>query len=241
MEQQDGQETQGGSRRPVRVIIADDDPIARRVIRDALQRAGVIVIAEARDSHDAVELSVHYRPDVVLMDVMPHINGIGAMRRILDRVPEVAVVMVSAYDEEELGLLCLRSGAVGYLSKSVDLEALPRATRAAAQGEAVISRRLTLRLIEVMRRSTPPGGGMRPVRSTLTAREWEVLDLLGRDLSTAEIASALVVSAETVRSHIKHIMRKLEVGSRREAVDAAQSLRSGPSTEGGEARPPSQV
>jgi DNA-binding NarL/FixJ family response regulator len=207
------------------VIIADSDPFARRVIRDALQRAGIVVIAEARDGQDVVELSVHYRPDVVLMDVLPHIDRIGAIRRILDRVPSVAVMIVSAEDDEDLGLLCLRSGAIGYLSKSVDLGALTRATRAAAAGQAVISRRLTLRLIEVLRRTTNPAASVRPVSSELTAREWEVLDLLSRDLATAEIASTLVVSNETVRSHIRHILHKLRVHTRQEAVDLASRLR----------------
>jgi DNA-binding NarL/FixJ family response regulator len=207
------------------VIIADSDPFARRVIRDALQGAGIVVIAEARDGQDVVELSVHYRPDVVLMDVLPHVDRIGAIRRILDRVPSVAVLIVSAEDEEDLGLLCLRSGAIGYLSKSVELGALTRATRAAAAGQAVISRRLTLRLIEVLRRTTNPAASVRPVSSELTAREWEVLDLLSRDLATAEIASTLVVSNETVRSHIRHILHKLRVHTRQEAVDLASRLR----------------
>jgi DNA-binding NarL/FixJ family response regulator len=234
MEQQERQHTDGESEKAIRVIIVDDDPIARRVMRDTLQRAGVVVIAEARDGQDAVELSVHYRPDVVIIDVvMPGGDGTGAMRRIIERVPTAAVLVVSGSDDDELGMLCLRSGAIGYLSKSVDLDALPRATRAAAAGQAVISRQLTLRLIELMRPSMPYGGGMRPVRSSLTAREWEVLDLLCRDLSTTEIASTLVVSSGTVRSHIKHILHKLKVGSRKEAVDVARSLRSGPPRQGG--------
>lgn len=212
-------------RRPVRVIIADSDPFARRVIRDALQGEGIVVIAEASDGQDVVDLSVHYRPDVVLMDVLPHLDRIGAIRRILDRVPSAAVLIVSAEDEEDLGLLCLRSGAIGYLSKSVELGALTRATRAAAAGQAVISRRLTMRLIEILRRTANPAASVRPVSSELTAREWEVLDLLSRDLATAEIASTLLVSNETVRSHIRHILHKLRVHTRQEAVDLASRLR----------------
>jgi DNA-binding NarL/FixJ family response regulator len=207
------------------VIIADSDPFARRVIRDALQGEGIVVIAEASDGQDVVDLSVHYRPDVVLMDVLPHLDRIGAIRRILDRVPSAAVLIVSAEDEEDLGLLCLRSGAIGYLSKSVELGALTRATRAAAAGQAVISRRLTMRLIEILRRTANPAASVRPVSSELTAREWEVLDLLSRDLATAEIASTLLVSNETVRSHIRHILHKLRVHTRQEAVDLASRLR----------------
>jgi NarL family two-component system response regulator LiaR len=211
---------------PIRVVLVDADPMARRVMRDALRDAGVVVVAEARDGDTAVDLAARFRPDVVLMDVLPNMEGIPAMRRILVRLPDVPVIMISTYDEEELGMLCLRAGAIGYLSKSVDPRALPRATRAAATGQAVISRGLTLRLIEMIRQSIAGSAAMRPVRSTLTTREWEVLDLLGRHLSTSEIASALFVSADTVRSHVKHILRKLEVHTRQEAIDLSQTLRS---------------
>jgi DNA-binding NarL/FixJ family response regulator len=210
-----------------RVIIADDDAIARRALRDALQDDGIVVIAEASEGHDAVELALHYEPDVVLMDlVLPRVDGIAATRRILERRPDVIVVVLSANEDPELGLACLRAGASGFLPKTVPLETLPRAIRAAAQGEPVVTRRLTLELIDRLRHSSPDGDGLRPVRSTLTSREWEVLDLLCRHLSTDEIADALVLSSETVRSHVKNILRKLHVRSREQAVQAANELRS---------------
>jgi two-component system, NarL family, response regulator LiaR len=212
----------------LKVIIADDDPLARRAIRDALQADGIVVIAEAATGHDAVELVLHYDPDVVLMDVvLPRIDGIAATRRILQRRPEIVVVMLSANEDPELGLMCLRSGAGGFLPKTVPLETLPQAMRAAAEGEPVVTRRLTQELIERLRRSSPDGHGLRPVRSELTSREWEVLDLLCRHLSTDEIADALVLSSETVRSHVKNILRKLHVRSRQQAVEVAKELRSG--------------
>jgi two-component system, NarL family, response regulator LiaR len=212
---------------PLRVVIVDDDPLARRVVRDVLQKAGIVVIAEAVDGHEAVQLAVHYSPDVVLMDVvMPRVDGMTATRRIIEQAPGVAVVMLSANDDEEVGLLCLRAGAAGFLTKNVDLDVLARALRAATVGEAVVSRRLTMRLINDFRRTSPDGVGMRPVRSSLTPREWEVLDLLCQARSTDDIADTLVLSCETIRSHVKNILRKLNVRSRQEAVMAARGLRS---------------
>jgi two-component system, NarL family, response regulator LiaR len=213
---------------PLRVIVADDDALVRRVLRDVLQRAGIVVIAEAAGGREAVELTLYYKPDIVLMDLlMPGTDGIAATREILAGLPGAKVVMISSSEDEELGLLTLRMGACGYLSKSVNIESIPRALRAAHDGEAVVPRRLTARLIDAMRRTREDGAGIRPVRSPLTAREWEVLDLLCQGLSTEEMADTLVLSSETVRSHIKSILRKLRVSSRGEAVAMAQELRGG--------------
>lgn len=211
---------------PMRVIVADDDPFARRMIKDALQRADVIVIAEAHNGYEAVQLCLHYRPDVVVMDVvMPEIDGIVATRRILKEIPDQRIVLLTSTDEEEMGVLGLRAGAVGFLSKDLDIDVLPRALRGAIEGEAVISRRLSMRLIEHLRRAPEAATGMRPVKSPLTAREWEVIDLLYEGLTTDQIAERLVLSSETVRSHVKNILRKLNAKSRAEAVEAAQRMR----------------
>jgi NarL family two-component system response regulator LiaR len=218
---------------PLRVIVVDDDPLARRMLRDVLQEAGIVVIAEAGGGREAIELSNYYKPDVVVMDlVMPGIDGIAATRQIVSQTPDVRVVMLTSSDSEDVGLLTLRAGASGFLCKSVGVDALPRALRCAKDGEAVVSRQLTMRLIEGMRRVREDGAGMRPIRSPLTPREWEVLDLLCQERSTDEIADALVLSVETVRSHIKSVLRKLGVRSRQEAIKAAGHLRSGLVTEG---------
>ena len=167
---------------PMRVIIVDDDPYARRVIKAALQANGVTVIAEAKNGREAVELGLHYRPDVVLMDViMPGLDGILATRRILREHPEQLVVALTSAGEEEFGPLALQAGAVGYLSKDVDIGTLTRTLRGVMSGEGAVSRAMTLRLIERFRGAADSSAGLRPIKSPLTAREWEVIDLLQLD------------------------------------------------------------
>jgi RNA polymerase sigma factor (sigma-70 family) len=210
----------------LRAIIADDDPFARRMIKDALQRSDIVVIAEAQNGREAMELCLHYRPDVLLMDiVMPELDGIAATREIIKERPEQTVVLLTSAGEEEMGLVGLRAGASGFLTKDVDIDSLPQALRGASRGEAAISRLLGMRLVEQLRRAPETGTGMRPVKSPLTPREWEVIDLLYEGKSTDEIADSLVLSRETVRSHVKNILRKLGVTSREEAVEAAQRMR----------------
>jgi two-component system, NarL family, response regulator LiaR len=210
----------------LRTIVADDDPLVRRLIRDTLQRAEVTVIAEASTGREAVELALFYRPDVVVMDyMMPEMDGIEATRRIYEHDPGIRVVLLTGAGDDELGLRGLRAGAAGYLSKEVELDSLPRALRGALDGEAAISRRLAMQLVERYRSAPTGGAGLRPVRSRLTDREWEVLDLLSTGATTDEIARNLVLSPETVRSHLKNLYRKLEVNSREDAVQAASKLR----------------
>ncbi len=220
------EELEGGD--PMRVIVADDDPFARRMIKESLQRAGVIIVAEAPDGRQAVELTLFYRPDVVLMDVvMPEVDGISATRQIVQAIPDQLIVMLTSSDEAEMGFVGLRAGAVGYLSKDVDVDMLPQALRGTLRGEAAISRRLSMQLIEQFRRAPEVSSGMRPVRSPLTAREWEVVDLLYEGQTIDEIAESLVLSLETVRSHIKNLMRKLGAKTRGEAVALAHRARGG--------------
>jgi DNA-binding NarL/FixJ family response regulator len=210
----------------LRVIVADDDAFARRLIRGVLEDAGMIVIAEARDGHAAVELGLHHRPDVIVMDVvMPGLDGILATRRLVEALPDQLVVMLTSAGEDALGLLALRAGAVGFLSKEFEIDALPRALEGVRAGEAAISREMTARLIEQLRSAPNGNSGLRPVKGPLTRREWEVIDLLAAGHSPDHVANALVLSPETVRSHITNLMRKLRVHSRAAAVDAAERLR----------------
>jgi DNA-binding NarL/FixJ family response regulator len=213
-------DSEGGA---LRVVLADGDPLARRTIRDALQQSGIVVVAEATSGREAVELTAFYRPDAVLMDTTA--DGLEAARIIHDRAPAICVVLLTSTPDDTAGLRALRAGAAGYLSKDVDPEILPRVLRGALEGEAAISRRLAMALIESYRRAPRGGSGMRPVRSELTDREWEVLDLLAAGAGTEDIARTLVLSTETVRSHLKNLYRKLGVRSREEAAEAAHRMR----------------
>ena len=225
----DQAETAHAGDRPLRAIVADDDPFARRMIKDALQRAHIVVVAEAQNGREAVELALHYRPDVVLMDVvMPELDGIAATRRIVDALPDQVVVILTSADDREMGLIGLRAGAAGFLTKDVDVDVLPRTLEGALRGEAAISRRLGMQLVEQLRRVPQDARGLRPVKSPLTSREWEVIDLLSDGKTTDQIAETLVLSSETVRSHAKNILRKLGVQSRKEAVRVAQEMRDAP-------------
>jgi NarL family two-component system response regulator LiaR len=210
----------------LRVIVADDDALARRLIKSALRNAGMTVVAEAGSGREAVELGLHYRPDIILMDVvMPGLDGVLATRKIVESNPDQLVVVLTAAGEDEFGLLALRAGAVGFLSKEIDIDALPQALAAVRDGEGAISRAMTRRLIEQFRGGSSGSSGLRPIKGPLTAREWEVIDLLTPGYSTDQVADTLVVSHETVRSHLKNIMRKLGVHSRADAVAAVERLR----------------
>jgi two-component system nitrate/nitrite response regulator NarL len=220
--------SRGTAGRPAtpRVVIADDDQALRATIREALQQAGFVVIAEAGSGRDAIDLAVHFRPDVVLMDVvMAGLDGIGATRVISERVPEVRVVLITSSDDEELGVLGLRAGADGHVTKDVGPEGMVDVVRRAAAGEPVLSAAVARRLIERLRQLPDGGLGLRPVRSPLTPREWEVLDLMCAGESVDDITDTLVLSRETVRTHVKRILRKLGVHSQAEAVDVANGIR----------------
>jgi DNA-binding NarL/FixJ family response regulator len=211
----------------IHVIIGDADPITRRVIRDALQdQAGFIVPAEASSGREVVELSLHYRPDVVLMEAsLPELDGLTAARRIRDEAPQVRVIIFSQHDAEETQLQALRAGACGFLSKNVPLETVARVVRAVVRGESAFSRKVTMQLIERLRELPEGGVGMRPVQSPLTEREWEILDFFCQGQDTKQIAETLVLSEETIHTHSKNVLRKLKVHSRQEAVEVARRLR----------------
>ena len=213
----------------LRVIIVDDDPLARRVIRLALDDPAMRVIAEAGNGRDAVQLALYHRPDVILMDVvMPELDGILATRRILETIPDQIVVVLTSDGEDEFGLSALQAGAVGFLSKDAEIEALPRVLQAVHAGEGAISRTMTRRLMGQVRAAPVGSTGRRPIKGPLTSREWEVIDLLTPGRSTDDVADMLVLSNETVRSHLKNIMRKLAVHSRADAIAAAERLRLAP-------------
>jgi two-component system, NarL family, response regulator LiaR len=210
----------------VRVLLVDQDPLVRRVVRDALAVGGVTVVAEARDGREAVDLAARCTPDVVLMDlVLPELDGPTTIRRIVSASPLVRVVVLTATKDASSGITALKAGASGYVTKDVELGTLPRIIAAVANGEAAVSRAFVSVLIDRLRSAPEGNAGLRPVRSRLTPREWEVLDLLCAGYTLDDVTETLVVSPETVRSHLQRAMRKLGVHSREAAVEAVCKLR----------------
>src|SRR3954452_4781108 len=196
-----------GSAAP-RALVADRDPLARRVVVDVLRGAAIEVVGAACTGDEAVALARRHRPDIVVL------GDADAVATMLGAVPGVAVVVLTTADDDEVALAALRAGAAGCLSKEIELDALPRALRGVCAGEAAISRRLAMTLVERLHAERSGSAGVRAVRSPLTNREWEVLDLLADGGRQADIADQLVLSPETVRSHVKNVYRKLEVNSR---------------------------
>jgi NarL family two-component system response regulator LiaR len=213
----------------LRVLVVDDDPLVRRSIRDVLRPAGMLVIGEAEDGRDALRAARYYKPDIILLDVMmPGVDGITALEQLVaDPHVDAKIVILSVRGEHDLGYVALRMGAIGYLNKDLELGVLPRVLQDVADGGAALSRNFTADLARRLR-DLPEGEiGTRPVQSVLTTREWEIVDQLCLGRSTEAIADAFVLSAETVRTHVKNIMRKLDVHSRAEVVELVQRLRRG--------------
>jgi two-component system nitrate/nitrite response regulator NarL len=211
----------------MRVLIADQDGLARRMMQDVLQSAaGVVVIAGARDGREAMELARHYRPTVLLIDIaLPPAGSVDLIRNLAPILPRTRVVTVSATaDHDQSVLAAFRAGAVGHIDKDVDPDQFARMVILAGDGETIVPRRLMTPLLERWRRDMP-AGAWRPLQSTLTTREWQIIELLGDGASTEQITERLVLSPSTVYCHIYRVLHKLGVHSRRDAVAAAHRLR----------------
>jgi DNA-binding NarL/FixJ family response regulator len=209
--------------RPPRVLIADDHPPTRAGVRIALEQGGIDVCAEAASAAGAVEAALRERPDACILDVHMPGGGTSAASMITSKLPRTVVLMLTVSRDDEDLFESLRRGAVGYLLKDMDPATLPGIVRSALEGEGSLPGSLAARLIEEFRTRPRPrrlsvGSRQRP---ELTAREWEVLELLGQRIGTAEIAKRLFLSQVTVRRHISAIIGKLGVSSREEAVKVA--------------------
>ena len=212
--------------RRIRVIIAHADPLTRRAVRDVLTDDGdFAVLAEAADGVAAVELALFYRPEIVLADVaLPRRDGIAVARAIVAVASSVRVVMFSDRDDAATATAALRAGACGFLSTAVDLGTLAQALRAVSVGGAALSAELAMHLVARVRGTSERGADLRPVTS-LTTREWDVLDMICAGLSTREISGALFVAEDTVCGHVKQMLHKLGVKARPQAVSPARTLR----------------
>jgi DNA-binding NarL/FixJ family response regulator len=205
---------------PASVLIADDHAPTRSAVREALERGGFEICAEAADAPTSVDLARAMRPDVALLDIHMPGDGIRAAAEIAAHLPDTAVVMLTVSGADADLFAALKAGASGYLLKDTAARRLPEALRGVLEGEAAMPRALVARVIDEFRsgeqRSRLPVPGHRPAR--LTAREWEVLELLGEGLTTAEIGARLFISNVTVRSHVSAVLRKLRVPNRASAV-----------------------
>jgi DNA-binding NarL/FixJ family response regulator len=209
----------------VRVLIVDDHPITRDALAALLAQSGFSVVGEAGDGEEALELARRLRPQIVLLDLsMPGLDGLAALPRLREAAPESEVVVLTASGTEENLLAAIRGGAAGYLLKSEPPERIAQFLRGVVQGQAALSGEVAKRLLEQVR-GGGPGGVPDAIAAVLSARELEVLLLLDEHLATDEIAARLFISEHTVRSHVKSLLRKLGVSSRREALDALASAR----------------
>ena len=208
----------------LRVLLVDDQRLVRAGFREILTGEGFSVVGEAADGREAVELADRFRPDVALMDIqMPGLNGIEATRQILAR-PEARtrVLVLTTFDLDEYVYEALRAGASGFLLKDAPEDQLTAAIRVVADGGSLFAPSVTRRLIaEFSQRSQPEV--VPPDLAELTPRELEVFRLIARGLSNQEIAAELVVSEHTARTHVGHILSKLDLRDRVQAVVLAYS------------------
>jgi DNA-binding NarL/FixJ family response regulator len=201
----------------LRVVIADDQPMMRAGFRAVLEATGdIIVVAEAANGEEAVRLAGQHAPDVILMDIrMPVMDGIEATRRL----PRQRVLILTTFGLDEYIIDALRAGASGFLLKDAPTAEVVAAVRAVAAGDAVLSATVTRQLLDQVGRRLPAAvSRVTDGLAALTDREREVLRLLAAGLSNAEIAAALVVSEATVKTHVSHLLGKLGLRDRVQAV-----------------------
>jgi DNA-binding NarL/FixJ family response regulator len=217
----------------IRILLVDDQELVRYGFRLMLQLApGLLVVGEAGDGAEAIEAVEQLSPDVVLMDVrMPGIGGIEATASITSRRPETRVLVLTTYDLDEYAFAALSAGASGFLLKDTRPDSLIAAIHAVHSGDAVVSPRITAKLIEVaaphlgVQRNADSGADLAVTLPELTAREREVFVLIGRGATNGEIAAGLFLSESMVKAHVGRVLYKLGLRNRVEAVIRAYELR----------------
>jgi DNA-binding NarL/FixJ family response regulator len=208
------------SEAPVRVLLVDDDDLMRAGLRAVLSSdSRVEVVGEAGSGRAAVERVRTLRPDLVLMDVrMPDLDGIAATREVTSASPEVKVVILTTFEQDDYIFGALNAGASGFLLKRSGPEELLAAIQTVAAGDSLLSPSVTRTVIDRMARQPTPEIGPSRLLDELTPREHEVLVLLARGLSNSEIAAELVIEESTVKTHVKRILMKLRLRDRIQAV-----------------------
>ena len=209
-------------------MTVDGDPLARRALHAQLAgEEDFELVGEAPDPSAGVGLVSDLQPDVVLIAVTAgDRNSSDAIAEMVRASPHTRIVVLAIEQDEDAQMRFLRAGAAGWLMKSVDLQVLSRVLRGVHAGEAAVPRALCKRVVtEALGSERAERNRLRPVRSSLTGREWEVVDLLAEGATTPGIAGELQLSPATVRTHIKHILAKLGVHSREEAVCHVERLR----------------
>jgi NarL family two-component system response regulator LiaR len=210
----------------IRILLADDHVLLREGTRELLEREeDMQVVAEAGDGEEAVRLTQSQRPDVVLMDIaMPRLNGIEATKQIKVLYPATAVLILTAYDDDQYVFALLEAGAAGYLLKNVRRRDLIEAIRAVHAGESVLHPAIARKVVN---RFSHPSGEPPEERAVeqLTEREFQVLKLAAKGMSNKDIAHHLDLSIRTVQAHLSTVFSKMQVGSRTEAV--VQALQQG--------------
>ena len=209
----------------IRLLLADDQPLVRTGFRMILEETDDIdIVGEAQDGAEAVRLAGELNPDVTLMDVrMPGVDGIEATRQIVARNRAARVLILTTFDLDEYAFSALRAGASGFVLKDVPLDELARAIRSVASGDAVVSPRITRRLLDAYATQLPDlsddtSGPVHAALGQLTPREQEVLLEVATGLSNTEIAEKLMVSEATVKTHVGSILAKLNLRNRVQAV-----------------------
>jgi DNA-binding NarL/FixJ family response regulator len=206
-----------------RILVVDDHPLTRDALAGLLAQHGFDVVATAESGEEAIDLARTLQPELVLLDLtMPGLGGLAALPLVREAAPSAEVVVLTAAEDDRSLLQAIQSGAAGYLLKTEPPERIVEFLRGVARGEAALSGAVARRLLTKVRQG--PAGEVPPaVAQALSARELEVLLLLDRHLSTEEIAARLFISEHTVRSHVKNLMAKLGVSSRREALERLRS------------------
>jgi DNA-binding NarL/FixJ family response regulator len=204
-----------------RILIVDDHPLTREALSSLLRAHDFEVVGCASDGEEAIVEAARLRPDLVLLDLsMPGLDGLGALPRLRESAPETEVVVLTASGTEENLLAAIRGGAAGYLLKTEPPERIAAFLNGVVEGEAALSGTIARRLLEQVRQGNGRDAGVPDaIAASLSARELEVLLLLDEHLGTDEIAKRLFISEHTVRSHVKSLLRKLGVSSRRDALE----------------------